>query len=314
MGVIFSTHDLNRSERFDYWHEVVYRTYAPCVGKVDSTTDFQASVGVSNFGAAQITEVRSSGISYERRAFDVRTGPREDFYAVAMLSGRTMVTQDGRDIVAEAGDVYLYNSAKPYSHRSESNYHCLSMRIPLPILHSRLLNVDELSGSVLRSGTPYGRMVSSLIKEAAEISSSDGITDMLEFSGPVIDMISAAMNRATTEAVPSSSRNQNLLVRIQRYMRENLDDSTLTLASISKEQNVSVRTLARLFGDIDATPMGWLQNQRLARAYADLAERRALSVTEAAFAVGFNDLSHFGRVFKKCYGHTPHTLLGVRSN
>lgn len=94
-----------------------------------------------------------------------------------------------------------------------------------------------------------------------------------------------------------------------RYMKDNLGDSTLTLAKISKDQNVSVRTLARLFAEVDATPMGWLQAQRLSCAYAALAERKVGSVTEAAFAFGFNDLSRFGRVFKKCYGHTANALL-----
>jgi AraC family transcriptional activator of tynA and feaB len=51
--------------------------------------------------------------------------------------------------------------------------------------------------------------------------------------------------------------------------------------------------------------MGWLQAQRLASAYGALAERKVSNVTEAAFAAGFNDLSYFGRSFKKIYGQTP---------
>ena len=122
-------------------------------------------------------------------------------------------------------------------------------------------------------------------------------------------MVAAAITRATSDVGAPFGRTQNQLARIKKYMKDHLSDADLSLARISKDQNVSVRTLARLFADIGATPMGWLQSQRLSSAYSAIAEKKVESVTEAAFSFGFNDLSHFGRVFKKTYGHAPNKLL-----
>jgi AraC-like DNA-binding protein len=44
---------------------------------------------------------------------------------------------------------------------------------------------------------------------------------------------------------------------------------------------------------------------RIQRAAELMKQSRALSVTEAAFVVGFNDLSHFSRMFRRQFGVTP---------
>lgn len=149
---------------------------------------------MSNFGAIQTTDVRSSGITYERHSFDVRTGPRDDFYVVAMLSGQTVVSQGGNDAIAGAGDIYLYNSARPYGHRCDADYHCMSMRTPRPLTQSRLVDVADLEGRVLAAGTSFGRIVKSLIKQAWEIAESSDVGDNSEFSGPIVDMLAAAIS------------------------------------------------------------------------------------------------------------------------
>jgi AraC-like DNA-binding protein len=51
--------------------------------------------------------------------------------------------------------------------------------------------------------------------------------------------------------------------------------------------------------------MRWLLQQRLAKSYRLLAEGRVSNVTEAAFGLGFSDVSHFGRAFKREFGCVP---------
>lgn len=175
-----------------------------------------------------------------------------------------------------------------------------------------MVEVDRLGGQLFLSGSPFGRLVGSLIRESNQIALNSDAIDVSDFTTSMLDMISAAIRQGTNNEIPSNSGSRALLDRIKRYMRNNLADSTLTLERISKEQNVSVRTLSRLFAEGGTTPMSWLQRQRLACAYSALAERKVRNVTEAAFTFGFNDLSHFGRTFKSVYGHTPNSLLSER--
>jgi AraC-like DNA-binding protein len=45
--------------------------------------------------------------------------------------------------------------------------------------------------------------------------------------------------------------------------------------------------------------------QRIQRAADLMRQSRGLSITEVAFAVGFNDLSYFSRIFRRQFGVTP---------
>ncbi len=70
---------------------------------------------------------------------------------------------------------------------------------------------------------------------------------------------------------------------------------------------MSTRYLYGLFADSGQTPMQWVIRRRLEHCRSDLSRDIAgqRTITEIAFAWGFEDLSHFGRAFKAAYGMTP---------
>lgn len=51
-------------------------------------------------------------------------------------------------------------------------------------------------------------------------------------------------------------------------------------------------------------PRRWIQQRRLTEAYTLLGDRR-ISVTDACYTVGFENLAHFVHAFKEYYGFTP---------
>jgi len=81
----------------------------------------------------------------------------------------------------------------------------------------------------------------------------------------------------------------------------------LTPGDIAREIGVSSRTLARLFAANRETVMRRVFAERLGQAARLLAapESTDRSITDIAFACGFNDVSHFGRVFAGTMHITP---------
>ena len=88
-------------------------------------------------------------------------------------------------------------------------------------------------------------------------------------------------------------------------MLAHLHRAELDIDTIAKAQNVSPRTLNRLFATDGTTPIRWLWQQRLDASYKALAEGHVTQVTDAAMSFGFTDMSHFSRVFKKTFGTSP---------
>jgi AraC-like DNA-binding protein len=309
MGDMYSTEHLGVRDRFDYWHEVVCRFYAHVNGVAEAKEKFKAHTVVVDFGAAQISDVESTAIRYERRSCDIRSSPRADIFVSLMLNGEALFEQSEKQFKHRIGDILIYDEAIPYRYYFEQAYRSLLIRVPRPMMQSRCLDVDALGGVLLGANSPFGSFVGSLLRESSRVALADEVGETSAFSSPMLDMVAAAIRRGMgDEAVPSRSR-RALLERIKAYMRQHLSDDTLTLERIARDQNVSVRTLCRMFAELGTTPMGWLQAQRLVAAYSALIEKKVPSVTEAALTFGFNDLSHFGRSFKKMHGRTPNSLL-----
>ena len=117
-----------------------------------------------------------------------------------------------------------------------------------------------------------------------------------------MDLVLAALERELT--LPLSFQDRRL-ADVKRYILANLDDTDLDLDTIAANQNVSIRTLNRLFAREGTTPIRWLWQQRLNAAYLALVERRTNRVTDAAFDFGFSDTAHFSRAFRAAFGQSP---------
>ncbi len=81
-----------------------------------------------------------------------------------------------------------------------------------------------------------------------------------------------------------------------------------TLATLAAEAALTERTAARLFLKETGMTFGrWRQHLKLQAALEHLAG--GASVTEAAFAVGYADVSSFIAAFKRLFGKTPSQIL-----
>ena len=79
----------------------------------------------------------------------------------------------------------------------------------------------------------------------------------------------------------------------------------LKLEEYAKLCHRSLSTFKRdFFNHYNSTPGKWLLNKRLEQA-ANLILKNTLNITQIAFESGFEDVSHFSRVFKTKFGVTP---------
>ena len=86
-----------------------------------------------------------------------------------------------------------------------------------------------------------------------------------------------------------------------------VDDGNLSAAAVAARHAMTLRYLQKLFDAAGTTYSQFVSDQRLTYAYRTLTDslhaRRTIS--EIAYASGFNDLSHFNRAFRRRYGSTP---------
>ena len=97
-----------------------------------------------------------------------------------------------------------------------------------------------------------------------------------------------------------STRRQNILEVMEEYYSKQL-----TLEELAKLSGRSLSSFKRDFRKLfQKSPRQWINNRRLEQARIVLCSTDT-SVSEVCFEVGFENISHFSRLFKKKYGYTP---------
>lgn len=93
--------------------------------------------------------------------------------------------------------------------------------------------------------------------------------------------------------------------------REGFADD-LSIAELAKRSGLSVRSLSRLFQtELGITPKQLLTSLRIEKA-KDLLQSGAVTVTEAAYSVGYGSLSQFIAAFRQLTGQLPSEFAATR--
>ncbi len=100
---------------------------------------------------------------------------------------------------------------------------------------------------------------------------------------------------------------------IKAFMEANYD-KPLKVEDYAYLTGKSISTFRREFKvRFGNTPQKWLTDKRLDKAYQVLSENR-VSVTQVAYDIGYENVSHFIKAFKKKYHLTPKQLLLEQQN
>ncbi|MDX1546782.1 MAG: response regulator [Rhodothermales bacterium] len=174
--------------------------------------------------------------------------------------------------------------------------------IPIILLTARAGEADPLAG--LGAGAddyltkPFN--ASELLLRAENLV---GVRRLLRerFSGEVV-------LRPADVAVPSADA--AFVQRVQAYVEDHMGDRTFDLAAVADAVGVSPRQLRRRIREITGlSPSGLVRTLRMERA-AQLLERRTGTISEIAYAVGYEDARHFSQLFRQVYGVLPSDYAG----
>lgn len=93
--------------------------------------------------------------------------------------------------------------------------------------------------------------------------------------------------------------------RVMKCINEHLDDPDFNVEKLTEDVGISRAQLHRKMKEITGISTGeFIRNLRLEQAERLIKEGR-INITQIAYAVGFNNQTHFSTVFKKHFGMTP---------
>jgi signal transduction histidine kinase/ligand-binding sensor domain-containing protein/AraC-like DNA-binding protein len=105
--------------------------------------------------------------------------------------------------------------------------------------------------------------------------------------------------------ITTSSMDEQFLKRLSSVFEEHVDEGNFSTEDFAREAGMSRSNLHRKLQALTNQPTHeFIRTLRLKRA-AQLLNQSAGTVTEIAYAVGFNSPSHFSRIFRQQFGQTP---------
>jgi AraC family transcriptional regulator, positive regulator of tynA and feaB len=304
----FSTAELPQHRRLEYWNDLTGSAFTPLVTDPVDRRAFVGRLTRTQIGDIRLAEARSDPAIVRHSRQHVARAREALFMLCLQLDGVSYNRQQGRESVLCYGDFHLLDSLRPYEVSFQEFNRMLVLSIPQQELARRMANPECLVGMPLsgKSGVP-GLLSSLLCSFWHQRRNGDERILSPHFSEAILDLIAAAYASSTLGAISGSSVTIARREQIRSYIEAHLHDPVLTPGRVAAAVHLSPRRLHQLFESDGETVGSYILRRRLeecARAISDAAQR-SRTVTEIAFLHGFNNASHFGRVFRERYGSTP---------
>ena len=179
--------------------------------------------------------------------------------------------------------------------------------LPTHWLDARLTRPELLSGTVMRD-QPLARLLARNLADGYAMAGALSPAAATLFARHAIDLLAKALKeRQHPQPRPSEARRAAVFPRACRSIALEFGDAALTPERLASRLGVATGTLDQIFADQGESAMQRIYGERVGQATRLLTEAAAAhrSVTEIAFACGFNDASHFGRAFSARKHLTP---------
>jgi AraC-like DNA-binding protein len=264
----FSTAEQPQHRWLEYWNDLTSIAFTPLVSDPVDRRAFIGRLTRTKLGDIRLSEVRSEPAVVRHSRQHVARAREALFMLCLQLDGVSYNRQQGRESVLRSGDFHLLDSGRPYEVCFHEPNRMLVLSIPQHALARRMANPEGIVGVRVsgRTGVP-GLLSSLLCNFWQQRESGDDRFLSPHFSEAILDLIASSACAGVSQGTPGTS------------------------VAIARRQQIGSYILrCRL--------------EECARAISDAAQR-GRTVTEIAFLHGFNNASHFGRVFRERYGSTP---------
>ena len=311
-----TTASVQKHERFDYWHEVICRTYVHIDAEaLPSNQTFNAELAGAAMGQVTLSRVRAEPHCVRRSTALIERQPHDTFMVSLMLRGQAILAQDGREVMLRTGDASLYDGSRPFELALPQRFDMVVLQFGRDALLNRCPLAAELTASCLSAGTPAVSPVSTILGSLQPNALGEETTVSQQLGTSLLDILAATLvEHFGAPTLPGIERKKYFL-RACSYINEHIADTSLNPSQIASAVGMSVRYLHMLFQENDTTVTKHVFRRRLARSYDDLVDpaKRHLSVTDIAHANGFKTAAHFTRKFADAYGRTPSSVrLGLQ--
>jgi len=299
----WSTEAIREHERFSYWREALCQAVFNL--SIEARPEnFAARITSRSSGVLRFATSESSGYQVVRTQRDIDTAPNDHYSVFLQLSGHSVITQGDEALAFLPSDIAISDGRFPFTADMRGNGYRAIAVVPREMVDRRAPWLRGKSLHKLAADQAFVDLAKRHILEltAPDSTLSEGATGLLTEN--LCNLLAlASANDVTTNRLQPELQMEAILA----FCRQNLHDAELTPQRVADRFGISVRTLHLRFAQVGETFGRWLLEHRLDACGAALRDenQRGVNISDIAYRWGFNDLSHFNKVFRARFDRTP---------
>ncbi len=213
----------------------------------------------------------------------------------------------------DAGSAHFVDQERPLRGFGPRHLSIRNIAVRAAALKTLVAHPEDLAGHPVHPG-PALRLLDGYLRSLTSLEEPPS-TELAPIIGVhLLDLVAAALG-PTAEAGEIVAKRGVKAARLRAILAEiarRFSDPDFGLDTVARTHGLSRRYIQQLLEETGKSFTEHLVERRLERSFAMLRDCRCLhlAIIDIAFAVGFGDVSHFNRVFRRRFGETP---SGVRA-
>jgi AraC-like DNA-binding protein len=305
---VLRTQETNPRCGFTVWGNLVSDACGPLRVYRTEPGTFQGAIVTGAFGTVQLAEIQAGPHAVERTELLVSRATATPLHLTCVLDGEVRVSQDGNTALAREGNLFSYDSSRPFTLSMRQPIHMVSVKFDHHLVDLRAGLEHPLRAATWCGSKGASVLLADLLRSAASHMTELDPAVANQLGSSVASLVGAVCSEKLggADQEPVMMR-QALLHRIKTFARARLGNPDLTPRHLASSHNISLRYLQLLFQSEDTSPALWIRNERLRRCKDDLSDPRTAHLTVANIAErwGLDSASHFSKLFRERYGVTP---------
>jgi AraC-like DNA-binding protein len=305
-ATILSTDSVSERDRAPQWREWVNQSFYGLESDLYGDTEFDGQMTRLQAGDVILTRLEANRHRVISQAHLARASEAAYLKIVAPWHGSASVEQQSRRASTGAGKWVIYDTTGSYAIESPERAEHLIVMLPKEKMIERGVKLDTLMARQAGTGTGISRVALDAMRSTwQELPNMS--EDAARGAGELImQLVQLSLLELAGQSTHATQR-EALKDRIKSYVARNLRDPKLSIDGIAYALNCSKRHLHNAFTEEEETLASFIMRQRLEACARDLQQNVAMprSITEIALYWGFNNLSHFSRVFRDHTGQSP---------
>jgi len=267
---------------------------------------FRGAITRTDAGRIKVSLVTASRHRVLRLRSHITRSTDDLCFINLQIEGMGRYTQRGHEQICGPGDLAVVDTTEPFEIANARDFRLFCFAVPRGLLPSSLCERPHLR----LASTQSGRALSKILHGYAELCLGQATqSDISAHCGiHIVDLINHATN-LQEDGSQTRAREPVLLSMMLDHLGRCVTDPDLSAESLARTFRCSERYVHKMFSATGRSVGEHLNDRRVAlcaQRLIDKQERR--TIAEIAFEVGFRDISHFNRLFKRSHGVTPREL------